>query len=371
MLVAVMLVAGCAGTSGPSDADGDTGSAQGAGGNGTSGAPVPDDLNRTLASAPDWRVGEWWRVEVTDVFSNQPRQVTRVVAGVEGDHYLIGMPRDSFSHEVMVLHVPGFGHVDQLDHGFEIHDVLFIPIQFPLEEGRTWDTAFEGRPMTAEITQVSADEATVRMERYDNNDQLVEWIDAAYDVALGEYRSMTISGYATVEVLDHGFGYEGVVTVPHEHDVVFIHGRVAGAVSAGGGEGPVGGPTETIVVDSTYQRVSFIILLGDLDPSLPGLGAYSLKATAPDGTVYEDAKAPGDGPGYQISYYGHDSPGGSWDVEYTAAGPGLAFIEGIAYHVFDISLPDGCLMAHGGEHAHGDAGCGSDGSAAEDEHAGH
>jgi hypothetical protein len=268
------------------------------------------------------------------------------------------MPRDSFSHEIMVLHVPGFGRVDQLDFGFEIHDVLFIPLNFPLKDGASWDTAFEGRAVTATATVTSNTTAEIRYVGANDD------ITAVYDAEVGAIVEWTKAGYATYRLVDHGLDYEGVVTVPHEHDVIFINGRMAGVVNFAP-LGP-GAPVETVSIDPTYQRVSFAIILGAALPQDPGVGYYSEKATAPDGTVYELTLAPPES-GLKIGFFSHDSPGGDWQLEHVAAGPGIAFIEGIAYHVFDVSLPDGCLMPAEGEHAHGDASCGSGG----EEHEGH
>lgn len=343
------LLAGCAGSE--PEAGKPAGTTPGSTAPGGAGDGPAVAKNATLDKPPEYELGEWWRVRVTEFFTGSQYETTRVVAGVEGDDWLVGMPADDFSHEIMVLHVPGFGQVDRFDLAFEIHDVLYIPLAFPLEEGKAWETAFEGRSVTGSVN--ATDGTTARVEFHGASDTIV----ATYDASLGDFSAWEAAGYGRVEVLDHGYGYEGVVTVPHQHDVIFLHGRAALAVDAVS-LGPAA-PLDEIEVDATYQRVSFILAVGDLaEAGQPDSGYYSVKATAPDATEYSLEVLPGGTTGWTIETYGHGAPGGTWNVEYVAAGPGFAFIEGIAYHVFDVVLPEGCLMAHGGEHQHGDDGCG-------------
>jgi hypothetical protein len=106
-------------------------------------------------------------------------------------------------------------------------------------------------------------------------------------------------------------------------------------------------PSETVTVGGGYDRVGFTIILG----TPPGLvpvaeaptGYYSGKATAPDGTVYELALAPNEGP-FKIAFYGHDLPVGDWALEYVAGGAGVVLFEGIGYHSIDVDLPSGCVV---------------------------
>ncbi len=341
------LLAGCAGTSGddpgPAGASDEDPSDPVGGGNGTVARNV------SLDDAPEYQLGEWWRVRVTEFFTGATYETTRVVAGVEDDNWLVGMPAETFSHEIMVMHVPGFGQVDRFDLGFEIHDALYIPLPFPLVEGDTWQTAFEGRAVTGSVNETSG--TTARVEFHGASDTIV----ATYDAAIGEFSSWEASGYARVEVLEHGYDYEGVVTVPHQHDVIFINGRFAGGLDTSLTPAP---PVEEIEVDATYQRVSFILATADLaEAGQPDAGYYSITATAPDGTEYSLTTLPGGSNGWTIDTYGHDDPGGTWSLQYEAVGAGFVFIEGIAYHVFDVVLPEGCLLPAEGEHEHGEHGC--------------
>ena len=118
-------------------------------------APPIVEEPRSLAEAPSWRSGEWWRIRLTD-FTGDTFEVTRVVAGVEGDDYLVGMPATEWINDFMVLHIPGFGEVAREDLSYETHDVRYEPLRFPLTQGAKWATAFEGQPMSAEVKTVVA-----------------------------------------------------------------------------------------------------------------------------------------------------------------------------------------------------------------------
>jgi hypothetical protein len=57
--------------------------------------------------------------------------------------------------------------------------------------------------------------------------------------------------------------------------------------------------------------------------------------------------------GHKIVSFAHDLPAGDWELEVIAAGPAQVFIEGIAYVVFDVDLPSGCVMVTERVHDHG------------------
>lgn len=298
---------------------------------------------RTLQAPPQWKQGEWWRVKVVDLLG-KTFETTRVVAGQEGDDYLVGMPMDEFINDLMVLHLPGFGQVSKEDLSFEIHDVRYEPLRFPLVEGDTWATAFEGRPVTAKVFLLGEMQARVQLDGSQDH------INVTYDAETGEIVKHVQPGYATVEVLEHGFDYSGYVIVPHMHDLIFAHGRIGGVL--GPNLQPAPSLTDAVRVDSTYDRVSFAIILGRLNPTVT-LGYYAEKATAPNGKTFELAFLPTEAGQFKIAVYDVVQPGGDWRFEHTAAGPGFAFAEGIAYHTYVVELPSGRVLPSTGEHRHG------------------
>jgi hypothetical protein len=308
---------------------------------------------RSLAAPPQWRMGEWWSYRLTDQFTGTVYEFKRIVTGTERGNYLVGMPADGFMNAIMVLHVPGFGEVKRDDLSFEIHDFPFQPLRFPLLEGAKWDSQFEGPKITVEVKSVSDTKAEIQV-------QGAYYMNLTYDAELGEISKLAIDGYASYEVTGHGVGYEGLVTVPHMHDIIFQHFRIGQVFGSGGTPVPLVGlplqpsPSDTVHVDATYDRVSFAIIMGTILPDVTyPEGYYSLTATAPDGTVYENTLLPVDGTGLKIWFYRAEKPGGDWKFEHVVAGPGITLAEGIAYHVYDVEMPSGRVMPSMGEHKHG------------------
>ncbi|MFO1534353.1 MAG: hypothetical protein ABR586_01675 [Thermoplasmatota archaeon] len=309
----------------------------------------PADGERTLAAAPQWRLGEWWTYKVVDHFTEEAHTVTRVVAGTDGPSYLVGFPIDGFSNDILVLHIPGYGDVAQANLSFEVHDVVFSPLRFPLTDTQAWPTAFEGRPgnMTAEPQP----DGTARL-----TGSGVGWgFTATYDPKAGEVTHLDSPGYATYDVTGHGYGYRGTVRVPHAHDLVFQHGRLGPVFDARQGIGPnaVTVATDTVQVQPGYDHLGFTLIVGNLASfgvgplaatPTPSQGYYQAKATAPNGTAFELSAMPGDA-GTKIAFYGTGDPTGPWALSFTVGGPGIAFAEGIGYHSIDVELPSGCVVA--------------------------
>lgn len=303
----------------------------------------------TLDSPPQWRSGEWWSVRLTDAFDHKTFEAKRVVAGKELDKYLVGMPREAFSNELMVLHMPGFGQIGMNDLSFDVHNVAFQPVKFPLTEGLKWDTKFEGRTFHAIASVKSPTLAEV-----DFTNDAKEHMHLTYDATIGEVTKFVFDNYATYEVTGHGYDYQGIVTVPHMFHLVFQQSRT-GPVLAGS---TPKGPQESVNVDTTFDRVSFVILAGSfvpfLQPSAPdaAAGYYKETVTGPDGKTYEMQVMPSE-TGLKTAYFMVDKPGGIWSFQHVVGGPGIVVAEGIAYHVYDIELPSGHILPSLGAHKHG------------------
>ena len=312
------------------------------------------DLNATLAEPPQLVAGEWWRIELHDKLTDTTTQFVRVVARVESDLYVFGMPHEGWWKEAVIFHTPAFGDVNK-DLSHRAHDVPFQQLKFPLEDGATWETAWENpNPITATVSVESPTTARVTFTGTNcgplgliglcpNPSQGVV-AEILYDASMHEVVEANFPSH-TWRVLEHGYGFEGWVTVPRSEHLVFLHGRLAAPALAFPGMMPAT-HTDVVTIEGGYNRVSFILANGNAIGTPVG-GAYSTKATAPDGTVYELSSIPG-GP-LQIAFLEHANPDGDWTLEHMAAGPGLSFVEGIAYHQYDIRLPDGAVRS---DHAH-------------------
>ncbi len=308
---------------------------------------------RNFDEPPQWRLGEWWTYRITDHFEGNTYDVTRVVAGTEHGNYLVGFPEDAFSNDVMILHVPGYGDIKADDLSYDAHDVPYAPVQWPLVEGESWMTSFEAldNVLTFVVEKVDEDNGTALLTAAGGQGAGT----FIYDVEMGEISRWISPGYADYEIVDHGYNYTGLVRVPHDHDLIFYHGRYVGLGDLSEQTLPptLVAPIETITIEEGYDRTSFALILFDKILSQQAganaiptpTGYYSVKVTAPDGTVYEETLQPGDTGSVNIAGFGHDDPTGDWQLEVIAGGEGAAMIEGIGYHSIDIELPSGCVLA--------------------------
>lgn len=310
---------------------------------------------RDADNPPNWILGEWWDIELTSGFTGETSTFTRVVAGKEGTDYLVGMPLEEFNDEAMIMHFPGFGLIQSDSLGYEAHDFMFEPLQFPLAVDTTWQSLWQGA--NSVLTHLVAD-------RDDENGLVfleaggAQAITYTYDVAMGTITEFNAPGYATYRVTDHGYDYEGVVRVPHGHDLTFYHGRLAAVTGMPlSGQVPIG-PIDTVTVSEDYDRSSFILaafealpLVGGPQPPV-GTGVSSISVAAPDGTTYDLTKLPTE-PGHKIASFAHDLPAGQWQVTTVAPSAQAVFMEGVSYVVFDVDLPSGCVALTERVHDHG------------------
>lgn len=315
---------------------------------------APPDAAANLLEAPVLQEGEWWRIELVDGLTGATTQFVRVVARVEGDLYVFGMPHEGWWKEAVIFHSPAFGDVNH-DLSHRAHDVPFVPVQFPLEEGATWETAWESpAPITATVAVESPTTARITFTGtncgvfglFGQCPSPSEGVVAelVYDASIHEVSEATFQTH-TWRVLEHGYGYEGWITVPRAEHLVFFHGRIGAPVVDPFTMGPAA-PIDTVPIEGGYNRVSFILGAGNILPPGEG-GAYRETATAPDGSQYSLESIPG--APFTIQFFEHANPDGEWNIEHLVAGPGYAFIEGIAYHQYDIHLPSRAIRS---DHAH-------------------
>jgi hypothetical protein len=304
------------------------------------------DAAATLAAPPRWVPGEWWRYHFTSPLTGVDVEFIKVVGAVDGDVYVVGMPHEGWYKEAVVYHTPCFGDVRVADLGCRAHNIEFQPLQFPLTDGATWVTQFERPPdLTASVKVLSDTEAEITFTDAEGTVHITQ----VYDAKIHEVRSFQ-HGIAVYEIVEHGYGFEGWITIPRAEELVFEHGRVGAPIvtlAALAGGTPAGAPIESIEIAGGYNRLSFILAAGNIGIAPAEAGHYKETATAPDGTVYS-LEATGDAP-LAIQFYEHKDPDGTWDLEHLAFGPGIAFIEGIAYHQYDIQLPGGAVRS---DHSH-------------------
>ncbi len=321
-------------------------------GNVTTGPVASPDAEATLDAPPRLVAGEWWRIRFESPFTGETVEFVRVVAAVDGESYVVGMPHEGWYKEAVVYHAPGFGDVNA-DLSYLTHNVLFTPLQFPLTADATWTTQFSGGPeMTARVTtDPVAKTATVTFTSSGGGgffglpvggngggDQTV--LELVYDATIHEVREFRHQTLV-YEVIEHGYGFEGWITIPRGEDMAFFHGRIGPALDLDGNPAP---PTDAVELSGGFNRVTFIHVLGGVTPAP---GAYREVAKAPDGTEYVTEAVPG-GP-VQLAFHEATNPDGAWELTHVVGGAGIGFMEGIAYHQYDVRLPDGAKRS---DHSH-------------------
>lgn len=301
------------------------------------GPAVGPDLTATTAAAPRLVEGEWWRIEFSSDFYAATSEVVRVVANATEEGYIFGMPHEGWFKEAISYHAPAFGDV-ALDLSYATHNERFEPVRFPLTKGATWDTVFATAPLTATVESVDEYTATIRFDAPPSNDPVATVMGLlmgagdgpamtlTYDARQHEIVEMT-SFIGTWKVVEHGYDFEGWVTVPRGEHTAIDYGTFW-ALSPG--EQPMA--TREVEVEGGFNRLT---MMHAIFPTAPG--QYRITSTDPAGTAFVTEHTGGD---FTVAFYESNAPDGTWTQEDFAAGAGATYSMGIAYHQYDIHLPD-------------------------------
>src|ERR1051325_1413252 len=257
------------------------------------------DVNATTAAAPKLVRGEWWRIQVKSGFFQDAPEVVRVVADVQPGSgacdasspqadacggYVFGMPHEGWFKEAIAYHAPAVGDVG-LDLSYETHNQRFEPVRFPLVKGATWKTAFATSNFTATVESADDSTATVRFDPPPSDPQPTDPVFAAlnpfggsggmklvYDARQHEVVKFE-SMIGSWEVVEHGYGYTGWVTVPRGLHTAIDYGQFLPATPGG----PVVARTQ--VVQGGFNRLTLLHVIVPLGP-----GAYRIRSVSPHGT---------------------------------------------------------------------------------------
>ncbi len=313
------------------------------------GPAVEPDLNATTAEAPKLVSGEWWRIRYDNAFTGEEVEVIRVVGEVDEQGYIFGMPHEGWLKEAISFHSPAFGDVD-FDLSYNVHNERFHPVRFPLQTDATWETKFVGTDYRATVTAADEYTATIEFETIGEPDTMSQIMIAAglmqegvamtleYDARQHEIVKME-SGLGTWEVIEHGYDFEGWVTVPRGEDTAIDYG-VFGPASQS--HTPM---ERQLTVDDGFNRMTMMHFVGSLDQNVP---AYmEAKDVTPDGEEWITSVTQG---GYKLEFFETNVPSGTWTVQDTVLGAGFTYHMGIAYFQYDIRLPDGARRT---DHSHG------------------
>jgi hypothetical protein len=312
------------------------------------GPAATPDLNATTAAAPALVRGEWWRIRFQSSLFEDTPEFVRVVADVAPDGYVVGMPHEGWFKEAIAYHAPAFGDVG-LDLSYDLHNQRFEPLRFPLVEGATWTTLFGASEFTATVESADEWTATVRFDPPPSDPAPTDPVFAAlspvptdagmrlvYDARQHEVVHFE-SLIGTWEVVEHGYGFEGWVTVPRGLHTAIDYGQFLPATP---GEPVV---TRTQTVDGGFNRLTVMHGIFSLGP-----GAYRVRSIAPNGTEFVTESLGGQ-QGFLVKFYEAADPDGEWTLEDVVGGPGGTYTMGMAYHQYDIHLPDGARRS---DHSH-------------------
>jgi hypothetical protein len=305
------------------------------------GPAVGPDLNATTAAAPRLVEGEWWRIEFDSDFYMHS-EVVRVVANASKDGYIFGMPHEGWFKEAIAFHAPAFGDV-ALNLSYATHNVVFEPVRFPLVAGNTWNTHFAASPMIASVEEADEYTATIRFDSPPNQDPSKPATDLIgltgdfgmrikYDARQHEVVEMT-SGIGSWRVVEHGYGFEGWVTVPRGEHTAIDYGTFWPA------EGKEPMRTRTVDVSGGFNRLTMMHVIFPFSP-----GQYEIRSKTPAGEQFITTGDGADGK-ITVKFYEASSPDGTWQQTDNVLGVAATYSMGIAYHQFDIRLPDGARRA--------------------------
>lgn len=294
------------------------------------------DTEATLNAAPKLVPGEWWKLKFSSPLTGASAEFLRVVAAVNGSNYVIGMPHEGWYKEAVVYHIPCLGDVTQ-DLGCAPHNEPFVALQFPLKDGATWKTKYERPPdLTAKVAVKSPTVAEVTFT--DPNNNVV--ISLTYDATVHEITKLAHKT-AVYEVVEHGYGFEGWVTIPRGVQLKWDTGRQL--TPATDFTLTPKAPIEKVNISGGYNRLSLVVATG---------GAGQIKVTAPNGTEYQMDTMTDPSKVTSTSPYGiyeYTKPDGDWSIQQVAFGPGFTYTEAVAYHQYDILLPSGAIRT---DHSH-------------------
>ena len=316
------------------------------------GPAVEPDWNATTAEAPVLVPGEWWRIRydiTAPGLEDTLVEVVRVVADVTEDGYLVGMPHAGWLKEAISFHAPAFGDVGP-DLSYDTHNQRFEPVQFPLTAGSSWDTVLAAQPFVAEVTAADEHTATIEFTSVNPDGSAADPVLVALGIAPGD-STMTLtydarqhevvrmeSPLGTWEVVEHGYGFEGWVTIPRGQDTAIDYGTFLAASES---HTPL---ERTLEVPEDFNRMTMMHFVGTLNEAPAHMQARDV---TPQGEEHVTEMTDS---GYRLSFYEVRDPGGTWTVQDTVIGAGFTYHMGIAYFQYDIHLPDGARRAdHGHE----------------------
>lgn len=235
------------------------------------------------------------------------------------------MTPETFRDDFLVIHVPVLGDVDLATFAWRVMWSDFEALRFPLEAGRRWSADFHGNEVEAEVTRVEGPRAWVTLEGPRDRIELVYDAEARM---ITEFREEALElGF---RVTGHGSDFEG--------EVLSLGGIELGMMEGGPAEAPGRSEAQVEVTSpGNHGSLSLVVWNRGVEDQA---GRYRIRATAPDGTVFEHTfeAVPGD-PSVLVRSFGHDAVQGGWHLEFEREGPAQLLVELFTYEREPVRLP--------------------------------
>jgi hypothetical protein len=151
LVAAAVLLAGCSDAPPASDA-----------GTGSPGPHMGHDGGTHLL-APEWTLGDWWTWTSPQIDG----PYTSVVAGDEGGDWLMATDHDSIAWFDARFDIASLGQVRKTDLAGSQGSTRVEFFQFPLTQGRSWTTTWDGLTMAIKVLSVADGVASLEAKRPD------------------------------------------------------------------------------------------------------------------------------------------------------------------------------------------------------------
>lgn len=235
--------------------------------------PATGEVVQGLAK-PEWEVGHYWTFEGSD-----GREPTFVVSEDRGDHWMMDTTDDQFAFFTAIADISTLGLQRKSDlAGSQGSDRIRF-FDFPLTDGKSWETVWDGEPHTVTAAKTGDTEYTMAATRADGS----TYAEYSIDADSHWFRSLTYYGADGTEqysatLKEHASDWTGeVLRYTVEEAFLAHHGDDTRPVNA----------EQTSVTLRADQTDLFMLLHLDCDT-----GVFSLTVKHDDGQTGWDHHMP-------------------------------------------------------------------------------
>lgn len=288
--------------------------------------PITDSLRASDVEPPEWRVGDWWTYRLTSDTYGLDTSLTLVVANLTDGGYVIGYPAAQAENATLPLlfHMPAIGPVTE-DLSYDVHETRFEPVQWPLEEGRSWSTSW----IASDVRLTArAENDTWRINNTGHEDDAAGLrYEIVYDPAARAITSFTRTGLDGVlrqgiELVERGGNFTGDVVAIGNVRVVLLESRTQGTMSAGA-------PTSPQAAFDVPEGID-TLLVGCIAGGQPG--QYHAEVRNAAGQVcLRDTTVPPGATTLDLQVVEAPADGDGWEARLAAVGQGGATAEVLGY----------------------------------------